>query len=136
MRTENEQECVHGMQKYLGSCAFCERDAAEEALREIMILCGGGDPSDGEGTSPEEVVAVVQQSIKEFKKTITNKDKAVAKFQRLYDALKSISRYDNPERVRTDAPKMGLDEDEAVGMAYENVISEAKSAIRGMKRPI
>lgn len=30
---------------------------------------------------------------------------------------------------------MGLDENEAVEMAYENVIQEAKSAIRGMQRP-
>src|SRR6185312_11134850 len=31
-------------------------EEAEEALREIHMLCGHGDPSDGEGTSPAEVV--------------------------------------------------------------------------------
>lgn len=31
-------------------------EEAEEALREIYMLCGHGDPSDGEGTSPAEVV--------------------------------------------------------------------------------
>lgn len=50
----------------------------------------------------------------------------IAQSQRLYDALKIIASYAQPERVRRDASKMGLDEDEAVEMAYENVLSEAK----------
>jgi hypothetical protein len=57
------------------------------------------------------------------------------KLQRLYDSLKRIALYDPPERVRRDAAPMGLDENEAVGMAYENVISEAKAAIHRMRRP-
>ena len=57
------------------------------------------------------------------------------KLQRLFDALKTIASYNSPERVRRDAPAMGLDENEAVEMAYENVLQEARSAIRGMRRP-
>lgn len=34
-------------------------DEADEALREIYMACGNSDPSDGEGTSPQEVVASV-----------------------------------------------------------------------------
>lgn len=55
---------------------------------------------------------------------------------RLYDALKRIASYDSPERVRRDAEPMGLDENEAVEMAYENVIEEARSAIKGARRPV
>lgn len=61
--------------------------------------------------------------------------KETAKAQRLFDALKTISQYDSPERVRRDAGPMGLDENEAVEMAYENVISEAKAAVLKMRRP-
>ena len=57
------------------------------------------------------------------------------KAQRLFDALKRIASYDPPEKVRSDAEPMGLDEHEAVEMAYENVISEAKAAIYRMQRP-
>lgn len=60
--------------------------------------------------------------------------------QKLYDALKRITQYDQPERIRKLAEKaggyMGLDADEAIEMAYENVIQEARSAIRGMRRPM
>lgn len=55
--------------------------------------------------------------------------------QRLFDALKSITEYDSVKQVRRCASPMGLDEDEALEMAYENVISEAKAAIYRMRRP-
>lgn len=56
--------------------------------------------------------------------------------QRMYDALKRISRYQQPENLRAQSKRLyGLDGDEAVDMAYENVINEAKNAIRGMRRP-
>ncbi len=59
----------------------------------------------------------------------------ITKLQKLYDALKLIASYDPPERVKKDAESFGLGESEAVEMAYENLIQEAKSAIRGMRRP-
>lgn len=46
-----------------------EREEAEEALREIYMLCGNGDPSDGEGTSPAEVVQGLQNFIADGKWT-------------------------------------------------------------------
>lgn len=59
--------------------------------------------------------------------------------QRLYDALKRIAQYDSPERIRrkADSPQgyLGLEADEALEMAYENVLSEARAAIRNMPRP-
>lgn len=61
----------------------------------------------------------------------------VAKAQRLYDALKRITRYQSPEWIEKHAwSEYGLESgDEAISMAYENVIFEAKAAIRGMRRP-
>lgn len=56
--------------------------------------------------------------------------------QRLYDALKTIANYQSPESLRRYAEKdYGCNADEAIEMAYENVIQTAKNAIRGMRRP-
>ena len=51
---------------------------------------------------------------------------SIEREQKLYDALKRIASYTPPEN---------LDGDEAIEMAYENVIQEAKNATRGMRRP-
>lgn len=56
--------------------------------------------------------------------------------QRLYDALKRIAAYMAPEKLRNCSQKQyGLEADEAIEYAYENVLSEAKFAIKGMRRP-
>ena len=56
--------------------------------------------------------------------------------QRYFDALKRISQYESPERLRRNAEKdYGLEGDEAIEMAYENVIHEAKTAVKGRRRP-
>ena len=53
---------------------------------------------------------------------------------RLFDALKRIAAYDSPERLRrTSERDYGLDPDEAIEYAYENVISEAKHATKGVR---
>lgn len=57
---------------------------------------------------------------------------------RLFDALKRIAAYDPPERIRRNSERdYGLDADEAIEYAYENVICEAKHATKGVriKRP-
>ncbi len=57
--------------------------------------------------------------------------------QRLFDALKRISQYDVPDRLRRSCEKSyGLSYEETLEMAYDNVLIEAKNAIRGMRRPI
>lgn len=57
--------------------------------------------------------------------------------QRLYDALKRITAYMPPEKLRRQAERQyGLEPDEAIEMAYENVLQEAKNAIKGMRRPV
>lgn len=56
--------------------------------------------------------------------------------QRLFDALKRISKYQSIEQLEKRSEKdWGLPFEEALQMAYENVIGEARSAIRGMRRP-
>lgn len=56
--------------------------------------------------------------------------------QKFYDALYRIAQYDSPERLKKRAERdYGLDGGEAIEMAYDNVISEAKSAIKGLRRP-
>lgn len=55
--------------------------------------------------------------------------------QKLYDALKRITQYDPPTKLRRRAERdYGLSADEVIEMAYENVLEEARAAIRGMKR--
>ena len=58
---------------------------------------------------------------------------------RYFDALKRIANYTPPAQMRRDNERgrgYGLDADEEIEMAYENVIQEAKNAIRGKRRPI
>lgn len=62
---------------------------------------------------------------------------SIEREQRLYDALKRITQYMPPNKLRAKAGKLyGLAADEAVEMAYENVLAEAAKAIRGMRRPV
>ena len=60
-----------------------------------------------------------------------------AQAARLYDALRRIASYDSPEKLRRNSWRAyGLDDpSEAIEFAYENVLAEAKAAIRGMRRP-
>lgn len=56
--------------------------------------------------------------------------------QKLYDALKRIASYTDPEKLDERAcEKLGLSVEEALSMAYENVLAEARATIRGMRRP-
>lgn len=56
--------------------------------------------------------------------------------QRLYDALKRISCYSPPDNLRRTAERAyGLPYEEALEYAYENVLEEAKRALKGMRRP-
>jgi hypothetical protein len=55
---------------------------------------------------------------------------------KLLSALKRISSYDHPDKLRKRSHRdCGLDANEAIEMAYENVIAEAKNAIHGVRLP-
>lgn len=58
------------------------------------------------------------------------------KIQQMYNALKRITLYDSPERIKRKAHKVyGLEANEALEYAYENVISEAHAGLRGVRIP-
>jgi hypothetical protein len=53
---------------------------------------------------------------------------------RLLVALKRITAYQTPDRLRRNADKQyGLSGEEAIEMAYENMQQEARNAIRGVR---
>lgn len=52
---------------------------------------------------------------------------------KLLGALQRISRYQSVERLRRDAHHVGLHPGEHVEMAYENVLAEAKAAVKGVR---
>ncbi|MBD3762600.1 hypothetical protein [Rhizorhabdus sp.] len=53
---------------------------------------------------------------------------------KLYDALKRISQYEQPERLIKNAERVyGIPGEEALEYAYENVLGEAKRAIKGVR---
>ncbi len=62
----------------------------------------------------------------------------MSKEQKLYDTLKRIATgYQTTKQLRKDSQgEWGLDYEEALEMAYENIQQDAKSAIKGMKRPL
>ena len=54
--------------------------------------------------------------------------------ERLYDALKRITKYQTPDQLRRSSQKQwGLDYEEALGYAYENIQQTAKDAIKGVR---
>jgi hypothetical protein len=56
--------------------------------------------------------------------------------QRYFDALKRISLYQSVDRLRKDSKDdWGLPFEEALAYAYENVIEDARRAIKGKRRP-
>lgn len=53
---------------------------------------------------------------------------------KLYAALKRISQYEKPERLHRHAEKAyGIGGEEAIEYAYENVLQEAKAAIKRVR---
>jgi hypothetical protein len=63
---------------------------------------------------------------------ITEKQKQ--QFNLMLNALKKIKAYQSPEKLRKDSSKdWGLDFEEAIEMAYENIQSEAAFACKNVK---
>lgn len=57
--------------------------------------------------------------------------------QRMYDAMKEITRYQTTNQFRKGSNSdWGLDYEEALEMAYENIQETAKRAVKGLKRPV
>jgi len=63
---------------------------------------------------------------------ITEKQKQ--QFNLMLNALKKIKAYQSPEKLRKDSSKdWGLDFEEAIEMAYENIQGEAAFACKNVK---
>lgn len=55
---------------------------------------------------------------------------------RLFEALRRISRYEAPDRLRRSGEKQyGISGEECVEMAYENIQQEARRALKGVRLP-
>lgn len=64
---------------------------------------------------------------------ITEKQKQ--QFNQMLNALKKINAYQSPEKLREDSRKdWGLDFEEAIEMAYENIQGEAAFACKNVKQ--
>ncbi|WP_371422894.1 hypothetical protein [Tardiphaga sp.] len=56
-------------------------------------------------------------------------------YWQMFNALQRIKAYDPPERMRRHAENdWGCPASEAIEMAYENVIQEAKTGLKGVRR--
>jgi hypothetical protein len=55
-------------------------------------------------------------------------------FLRMYNALREITQYQTPEKLKKDSRNdWGLDYEESLEMAYENIQQTAKDAIKGIR---
>lgn len=53
---------------------------------------------------------------------------------KLYDALKRIASYDSPEKLaRRSEKEYGLAPEDAIEMAYDSVLQDAKNAVKGVR---
>ena len=53
---------------------------------------------------------------------------------KMYSALKTITQYQSPEKLRKDSKKeWGVDFTDAIEMSYENIQQTAKDAIKGIR---
>ena len=59
-----------------------------------------------------------------------------SKEMQYFRVLKRISTYTEPDKLRRSAEKQyGLSGDEAIEMAYDNVLNEARLAVKGKRKP-
>lgn len=59
-----------------------------------------------------------------------------AHFRQMYNALQRIKSYQTPEQLRKNSERdWGLDYQETIGMAYENIRQEAKDGLKNVRLP-
>ncbi|RRJ97841.1 hypothetical protein Ga0100231_005115 [Opitutaceae bacterium TAV4] len=107
-----------------------QRPPTEIADEQEMLAQSCADEGDQESAAENmEIARAIRGLLKEVA-TLSERE------QKLYNALKRISQYAPPDNMRKHSEKaFGLDPDECIEMAYENVIAEAKAATKGMRRP-
>lgn len=82
-----------------------ERDRSDEGLRGVCLLLGF-DPSDGEGTSPEEVVGYVEAELKTKDEALTTAEKKARELGEQIDMYAGWSRW-KPGLWRIAFPESG-----------------------------
>lgn len=81
----------------------------------------------------EDQIAALCGGKKAAKRLKQKPDKSYAQ---MHAALTRIAAYQTPEELRESSEEeYGVDADEAIEMAYENVIEEAKIGLRGVAKP-
>lgn len=66
---------------------------------------------------------------------MTSKEKK--DFLQMHTALKRIGMYQTPKQLRKDSSKdWGIDFEEAIEMAYENIQQEAKAGVKNIRIPV
>ena len=61
--------------------------------------------------------------------------KQIGDYNRMLSALREIAKYQSPEHIEKNSFKdWGLDADEALAMAYENIQEAARFAVKGVRR--
>jgi len=74
--------------------------------------------------------------VEEMRMTEAQKKRIALDYAVMYTFLRRIAAYHTPERLRNRSQKdWGLDYEEALEMAYENVLQEAKSALKAVRKP-
>ena len=57
-------------------------------------------------------------------------------YEQMYRALKRITKYQTTDQMRRSSDRdWGLPYEECLGMAYENIQGEAKTALKGVRKP-
>ena len=62
-------------------------------------------------------------------------DKQIQDYNRMRDTLVEISKYQTPDKLRKDSQKdWGLEYEEALEMAYENIQETARMSVIGVRK--
>lgn len=86
--------------------------------------------------APHIVHGKLVASRKAFDRVNKRAQKAEIDARRYFDALKRIAKDRmTPDQIRRDAPNVGLEYEEYLEMAYENMQQDARNAIHRKRRP-
>lgn len=96
-------------------------DEAEEALRDICIASGGFDPSEGEGTSPQEVVELVDSKLTDLRTQLAAAKEEIS-ILRQHRGKLTVIQHDLQEQI--DKANAAAGERDSLLVKAFNIISE------------
>lgn len=109
-------------------CANCGKPYDEHLLWDGNKC----EPGSIAGWFPKQVADAIESA-----KTSPKQSKIERDYAQMYNALKRICAYQTPDQMRRGSSKQwGLDDaEECIGYAYENIQSEAKAGLKGVRKP-